>query len=285
MKLKWLFGAVAAIVVAGCTTSDIELDKTGLSETPLHGKFVWHDLITDDVAAATAFYGALFGWKFHETRGPDGSPYTLIVGHDGRLQGGIVELADPPDEDYSRWLGYISVADVDATVETAGRLDGDVLVAPREIGKIARASVVRDPQGAIVGYLQSHVGDPIDPVSASSGEVVLNELLAANSLAAAAFYMETAGYEVESTWRNGGEYHTLVQGGVARAGLQDLPNDQLSPLWLTHFAVPDPGNMARKAEALGGTTVLAPSVDIRDGNLAVITDPTGAVLALDRIAN
>ena len=33
------------------------------------GKFVWVDLVTDDVARARSFYGALFGWTF---QGDDG---------------------------------------------------------------------------------------------------------------------------------------------------------------------------------------------------------------------
>src|SRR5215468_1380217 len=30
----------------------------------LPGKFVWADLVTDDVPRARAFYGAMFGWTF-----------------------------------------------------------------------------------------------------------------------------------------------------------------------------------------------------------------------------
>ncbi len=286
MNIKLLLVITAALALGACTTSDVEWDRSALSDTPLHGKFVWHDLITDDVDAARSFYGSMFGWTFRDTRGPEGRPYTLIVGRDGRLLGGIVELADPPGgEDYSRWLGYISVPDVDQSVATARRLDGQVIVQPRELGQVARAGVVRDSQGAVVGFIDSHVGDPKDAVTVTAGEVVLNELLAANSMAAARFYMEAAGYQVETSWRNGGEYHTLQSGGVARAGLQDMPNDQMTPVWLTHFAVIDPAEVATRAQSLGGEIILAPTADVRNGNLAVITDPTGAVLALDRIEN
>lgn len=38
---------------------------TTVSGSPrLVGKFIWADLVTDDVAAARKFYGALFGWTW-----------------------------------------------------------------------------------------------------------------------------------------------------------------------------------------------------------------------------
>src|SRR5580765_8497591 len=40
---------------------------TTVSGSPrLPGKFVWADLVTDDVAAAQKFYGGLFGWTFQD---------------------------------------------------------------------------------------------------------------------------------------------------------------------------------------------------------------------------
>jgi hypothetical protein len=32
------------------------------------GKFVWHDLVSDDVPAARRFYGEMFGWQFLDRR-------------------------------------------------------------------------------------------------------------------------------------------------------------------------------------------------------------------------
>ena len=48
-----------------------------ISKTPLIGKFVWRDLMTDDPAAAKPFYAGLFGWEFVETQSL-GRPYTRV---------------------------------------------------------------------------------------------------------------------------------------------------------------------------------------------------------------
>ncbi len=58
------------------------------------------------------------------------------------------------------------------------------------------------------------------------------------------------------------------------------PADEVTPLWLSYFAVSDAGLAAQAAEDSGATVLLAPTTDVREGNIAVITDPSGAILAL-----
>ena len=53
------------------------------------GRFVWHDLVTHDVAASQKFYAALLGWEFEQTT-RSGHPY-VIARSSGQLTGGIVE--------------------------------------------------------------------------------------------------------------------------------------------------------------------------------------------------
>ncbi|MDX1380917.1 MAG: hypothetical protein R3233_07340, partial [Xanthomonadales bacterium] len=103
-----------AMWLGACTgTGGIDPAALPLSAQPLIGKFVWHDLVTDDVPAARRFYGRLLGWEFEDSQRPGGGDYTLIKAG-GRYLGGIVQRPDGPGEDYSRWLPYLSVADVDA---------------------------------------------------------------------------------------------------------------------------------------------------------------------------
>ena len=58
-RMRVFSGLLVTLVlvgVAACTTTDAErLAGFELSEGPLTGKFVWHDLITDDVAVARRF--------------------------------------------------------------------------------------------------------------------------------------------------------------------------------------------------------------------------------------
>ena len=89
-----IVATMSVVALAACTGPMAErMADIELSDEPLTGKFVWHDLITDDSAAARGFYGGLFGWSFEVTTHPNGGDYTLIR-HGERYLGGIVELAD-----------------------------------------------------------------------------------------------------------------------------------------------------------------------------------------------
>jgi predicted enzyme related to lactoylglutathione lyase len=273
--------ATTAMVAACSATAPVPAGNLSLSDEPLLGKFVWHDLITDDVASSRRFYGGLLGWEFEQTTHPRGGDYTLIRA-DGRYLGGMVLLEDSADADYSRWLPYLSVADVDAAVRATETAGGAALIGPLDLGNIGRAAAVSDPQGAVLGLLRSRAGDPDDSIAPGPGRVVWNELLAADDADAASFYATLAGFEVSTTPRRGGEYTVLRAQGRERAGIMARPDERLQPLWLTHFAVADVGVAARRAAELGGTVLLAPNPELREGTMAVVTDPNGAVLALQQ---
>src|SRR5262245_21932992 len=57
----------------------------------LPGKFVWADLVTDDVKAATKFYARLFGWTFN-----DYGAY-VIARNDDRPLCGMFQRPRPTD--------------------------------------------------------------------------------------------------------------------------------------------------------------------------------------------
>lgn len=285
-KVRWqriLAVGWIALVMGACSTADSErMVDMPLSDEPLVGKFVWHDLITDDVEGARAFYGGLFGWTFEKSLHPNGGDYTLILAGE-RYLGGMVELDDPQGVEYSRWLGYLSVADVDRAAAFTRREGGEVVVEPLELGQLGRAAAIRDPQGAVVGLVRSRLGDPADAIPRGVGEIVWNELLAADDLSAAGFYSGLAGLEVVDQPRAGGVYRVMRSQGRERSGIMLRPGEQVDPVWLTHFAVSDVTAAAGRAAELGGELLLGPSPELRAGRMALVMDPAGAVLLLSQV--
>jgi len=278
-----LAGLLALVLLAACAPQDGPGRDVALTDAPKYGKFIWHDLITDDVDAAKAFYGPLLGWTFEATTRPTGGPYTLIVSASGNLVGGMVEVADPGGgTDYSRWLGYYAVPDVDAAAASVAEAGGEIVAHPRDIGDLARAAVVRDPDSAVVGFITSRIGYPIDSLALDAGEVAWNELVTADPGTAAAFYAGLSASSVREDARPAGTYHLLRNEGRDRAGVVPRPNPELQPLWLTYFAVDDPGAVAARVAGLGGAVLLDASPEVRGGDIALVTDPTGAVLGLQR---
>lgn len=276
--------ALLTVLLVSCTApGGGRLDDLPLSDVPLTGKFVWHDLITDNVPAATAFYGGLMGWTFEKTQHPGGGDYTLVFSGQ-RLVGGIVALADPANTDYSRWLGYMSVQDVDRAVDITLSAGGSAVVGPLDLPGVGRAAAIQDPEGAVVGLIRSNLGDPDDSLAPVPGVVALNELLSSDAAAAAGFYATIGGLQVREESRPAGTYRVLAAQGRDRAAVMQRPNDDIEPFWLTHFAVEDVEQAAQRAAALGGEVLLGPDPELRDGTLALVVDPTGAVLALHQWA-
>ena len=236
------------------------------------------------MAAARRFYGTLLGWRFKETTHPAGGEYTLIFAGD-QLVGGIVQLDDPQGIEYSRWLGYLAVPDVDRAVDENHAAGGRTVVSTRDLPGIGRAAAIVDPQGAVIGLLRSDIGDPGEPPAASFGQIIWNEMLAADDRAAADFYARISGANAAAMERRGGVYYMLRAQDRDRAGIMRRPDAAVEPFWLTHFAVADPAVSAEKAAGLGGQVVLPPSPAVREGSLAVVIDPTGAILALQQLTD
>ncbi len=108
------------------------------------GALTWNELHTSDVAAATAFYGEVFGIDIQPLDGAD-AYWELRVG--GRAVGGVTLLANDPPGTPAHWLTYFAVDDVDSTVDALVKRNGTVLAPPFDM-MAGRMTVVADPQGA-----------------------------------------------------------------------------------------------------------------------------------------
>jgi predicted enzyme related to lactoylglutathione lyase len=243
------------------------------------GKFIWFDLLTDDVPAVKAFYSELFGWEF-EGRQEDVSSFATIK-KDGRPIGSVIYLERLDEKvSESQWLSYLSVPDVDRAVDHVRHHGGVILKKPRDLPNRGRIAIVRDPQGAVLALLRTNEGDPPDH-ALSTGKWSWSELWTTDVTAAASFYETLVGYSHEVIdLPEGGTYHVLMQDDRIRAGLVLIPWEEVRPNWLPYVLVSDVSSTVALAKALGGKVLIDPDPSIRDDSVAVIADPSGAVLAI-----
>ncbi|HID39056.1 MAG TPA: VOC family protein, partial [Calditrichaeota bacterium] len=285
--LKVLSSLALIFLLQFCTSAKLIIPP--ITEKPtsvyLHGKFVWHDLLTYDVEAAKNFYGELLGWQF-STRSSGLSDYTTILKNKIPI-GGIVYVKEIEEKHFSsQWMSYLSVPDVDKAVEFFKAQGGSVIREPRDIERRGRMAVVRDPQGALLALLHSTTGDPLDH-EPTNFKWLWEENLTTDVDAAVSFYEKLVDYdadkledpEVLGTKRR---YFVLKKDGESRAGITRIPWEGVRPNWLAYIKVEDPKRLMGKVEKLGGKIYLPPSDDIRQGSVAFIADPTGAVLALQK---
>lgn len=271
----------AGLGLAGCTSVPGTPPKgMDLSPVPLLGKFVWRDLVSEDPEAVKPFYAGLFGWEFEESRAL-GAPYTLVKSG-GQYIAGISRNRRPrPDQPVSQWLSFMSVADVDRAIAQTKAAGGRVLAGPLDLPNVGRGAVVLDPEGAPVGLLRSKIGDPVDTPAPALNRFLWTEHLSRNPQASAEFYAALADLQVRKMDFSGQPYWVLVR-GRERAALLRNPTTVDQPIWLAYVHVADPAASAARAAQLGGRVLLAPRKELRNGSFALIADPTGAVLALQK---
>jgi uncharacterized protein len=243
----------------------------------LPGKFVWADLVTDNVAAARTFYGPLFGWTFREA-----DQYT-IVSNDERPLCGIVQRPRPADGSARpRWFGYLSVPSVEKALRAATEAGGRVLAPPQKFPRRGEQAVFADPEGAVFGVLKSSSGDPPDFLP-DPGDWIWIQLLSRDAGRAATFYRTVGGYEViENTASNRMSDCVLTSEGFARATIRSIPKERESvpPTWLPFVRVKSAAASAAQAKQLGGSVLIEPAPELFDGKVAVIADPSGAAIGI-----
>jgi predicted enzyme related to lactoylglutathione lyase len=110
------------------------------------GSIAWYELATTDAEASARFYSDLFNWTITDP-GMEGYLFAHTANGDGTA--GISST----EGSLSGWIVYLWTDEVDATLAMA--LAGgatEILPATDIPGDMGRFAVVRDPQGATVGF-------------------------------------------------------------------------------------------------------------------------------------
>src|SRR5690242_10336852 len=95
-----------------------DIGRITMSSTEILGRFVWHELLTTDTAAAAAYYPKVVPWRTEASNMPG---YTIWMASDSQV-GGLMEL--PQDGSAAYWLVYVGTPDVDETCAKAQSLGG-----------------------------------------------------------------------------------------------------------------------------------------------------------------
>ena len=247
-----------------------------------HGKFVWYELMTTDMAAAETFYKDVVGWAASDA-GMAGISYTLFNVGEIPVAGlmtmpeGALEMNVPP-----AWLGYVGVDDVDVSAASIAAKGGKVHRAPDDIPGIGRFAVVTDPHGAVFSIFKG-TGDPppvTDPMA--PGLIGWHELASGDLDTAFPFYSELFGWTKDQGMDMGemGIYQIFAHGGAPIGGMMTKPKEVPAPYWLYYINVPAIDAAIQRIKAGGGKIVLEP-MEVPGGAWIVqALDPQGALFAL-----
>jgi len=277
-------GLAVIMLLGSCTTVNLPSITDSPTNIRLSGKIVWHDLISDTPEASAAFYSELFGWEFESVGGAFGlgsnSAYSLIR-HNGRLIGGMVDQNKlQSSEDISQWMSLMSVDDMVVAIARVQAQGGTLLTPPTELADRGVLAVISDPQGAYIALVETRGGDPYDRVP-QNGDFLWNELWSTNVEKASRFYRKVGSYDKEiKVIDDDVTYHLLSDKGTPRVGLLTHPAPDIGDVWVNYIRVADPQAILDRVEELGGEILVPLRQRDVGGQVALISGPSGAGIAI-----
>jgi uncharacterized protein len=246
-------------------------------------KYIWYDLMTPDLKAATVFYESVVGWKIEDAGMPDRS-YSILNAN-GVMVGGLMQtprgmekMQVPP-----RWQGHIHAPDVDEYAKRVVAAGGAINREPADIPGIGRFAVASDPQGASFIIFKPNSTETPKPVAPNTaGHIGWRELHSTDAAAAWKFYEGLFGWTKvrEIDMGQMGAYRVFATGAEDAGGMMNRMPDTPNSHWLYYFNVDSINAAIARVKKAKGKIVMGPH-QVPTGHWIVqCTDPQGASFAL-----
>jgi hypothetical protein len=117
------------------------------------GKIGWIDLTVGDAEEVSAFYRDVVGWKSEGVEMGGYQDYCMLPAEGGAVAG-VCHARGTNEGLPAQWLIYITVADLEQSLERCRALGGEVVREARGLGGMGRFAIVRDPAGAVCALFQ-----------------------------------------------------------------------------------------------------------------------------------
>jgi predicted enzyme related to lactoylglutathione lyase len=248
-----------------------------MADNTVRGRFVWHELLTPNKAAAHDFYSKAVGWA--KQAWEQDPSYTMFAAASGPLGASIESREEAP-----HWRPYVGTLDVDETVAAATRLGAKVLTPATSLPNAGRFAVLEDPHGAKFG-VHSSPTEPRPETPAVYGEFYWHELATATDpVEAFGFYKELFGWDEVRRYDMGpmGVYLVFSRngreiGGMFDKGKQGLPG---AAYWVGYVRVPNMDAAVATVKGERGKVLNGP-MEVPGGDwIAQFSDPHGAFFAV-----
>jgi len=248
-----------------------------MSNAEVLGRFVWHELLTTDTAAAAAFYPKVLPWRTAPSSMPG---YTIWMAGQTQI-GGLMALPAEAGATPPHWLVYVGTPNVDATCSQAQGLGARTVKAPADIPNVGRFAVLTDPQGATFALFTPGAGPPPGAPPAQGG-FSWHELATTDVAAALRFYGQLFGWTKGPGHDMGamGVYQIFQHGGDQVGGIVNVQGPSTAPSWLSYVNVAEASRAVAAAKAGGGRLLHGP-MEVPGGSwIAMMMDPQGGAFAV-----
>ncbi len=124
-----------------------------MSEPQRPGTIGWMDLTVPEADKLRDFYSAVAGWTTEPVDMNGYSDYCMVPPGGGAPAAGVCHARGSNASLPPVWLIYITVENLDASLEQCKSLGGELISPVRNMGT-SRYAVIRDPAGAVCALFQ-----------------------------------------------------------------------------------------------------------------------------------
>ena len=253
-----------------------------MSNAEVLGRFVWHELLTTDTAAAAAFYPKVVPWRTQPSNMPG---YTIWMAG-GTQVGGLMALPAMPAG--RRRIGWcMSARPTSMPPARRPRAWARVCARRRPTSRTSDASRCSPIRRARRSRCSPPEQDRRRRRPRERADFSWHELSTTDVAAALRFYGELFG------WRKGpghdmgtgmGVYQLFEHGGAGVGGMHTDKDPRRRPSWLSYVQVADADRTVAAAKAAGGRLLHGP-MEVPGGSwIALFLDPQGGAFAVQQMA-
>ena len=120
---------------------------------PRVGSISWFDLNIKDASGIRDFYREVVGWGVEARSMGEYDDYCMTQPGSGETVAGVCHARGPNTKLPPQWIIYITVENVDQSIERCKALGGKVIDGPRMYGD-KQFCVIQDPAGAVAALVQ-----------------------------------------------------------------------------------------------------------------------------------
>ena len=249
-----------------------------MSNAEVLGRFVWHELLTNDTAGAAAFYPKVVPWRTAPSSMPG---YTIWMAGQTQI-GGLMTLPAEAGSTPPHWLIYVGTPNVDSTCSQAQGLGARIVKPPGDIPNVGRFAVLSDPQGATFAVFTPG-GEPPPGGPPAQGGFSWHELATTDVAGALRFYGQLFGWSKGVAHDMGnamGVYQVFQHGGNQAGGICNVQGPSTAPSWLSYVHVAESSRAVAAAKGAGGRLLHGP-MEVPGGSwVAMMMDPQGGTFAV-----
>ncbi|MCP4686272.1 MAG: VOC family protein [bacterium] len=122
-----------------------------------YGIIGWVDLTVDNAEGIRDFYKDVVGWGTHPVDMNGYEDFCMLEPSDSQPVTGICHARGANADLPSQWLIYITVADLDRSIEACQKGGGSIVTGPRDMGEEGRYCVIKDPAGAVAALYEPKI--------------------------------------------------------------------------------------------------------------------------------